>query len=329
MAATVGGNVDALKKLFEDCSRTRSNSILSNGGATSGIYLNPSEKYEPPQSFARSSGNHTPPKPAAKPFVSRAYFSKSSNHDGDSVNGSILNGRSSSADRSVHERKPHGVPPTPKPKPIICRSSTLSYREPSPKRVFVNGQLTQPEKQPGISSTGPINLGNRSDSEMSDRLDTLTLPRVSPSKGRDPSPENGIKEKIITPTQKAVKKPPPVPKKPRSVMSGYSKSGSTHVQYKYDQALEEQFGLNVKPAYNFTERWAAYQAQKQQEYAQGKVKKYSRDPNIDGSQDGSVAGSSARYSDTTFTNSSIRSILKKGRTPLGLQVSSVILYFLI
>lgn len=327
MAAKLSGNVEALKKLFENGNKTTANSFIGNGSSNGEMYKNSSEIINGSRVLSRN--EHIPPKPAAKPFISRANLRRPSISDSESM--------TDSSKRENCEERSNDVPPHTKPKPILPKP--LISQKPV---VHVSNYLKM-EKKPNVSTIGPIALGNRIHNVLSERTDAhnrtnMDPPFIIPPPCKNAMPDNStpitltassaassVPQSNQNPpaltlnTQTSLKKPPPVPKKPRSVLSEYVNVDGKCVQYKYYQALEEQFGLNVAPMNDdFTAQWA----RQQQEYSHIKQPQTTKLLMHRSSASGSVASSNARMSDTSYTNSSIRSILKKGRPALGVQVLS-------
>ncbi|VDO03100.1 unnamed protein product [Rodentolepis nana] len=331
MATTVTGTVDAMKMLFESDYNSPEAFVNKNDAYFNGSMEN---------STKTTDTNNDTKTPLSKPFLNKSFHPPPSESSL-----SILSGSSDQLlvkRNSVELPRTNPIPPKVKPKPVIYRKIVPSLRnEPTytPKIIPIR---SVPETL--LSEHKSINLAPEK-TEIAPRLSSSAMEiRPKPlialaSSDKSDKHFHSKQEFSITdglpPFSTSVhpitpKKPPPVLKKPRSILSGYSnKSSNNHRSpYKYDKALEEQFGLKVdESAYDFVESWANYQAQTQMEILQDKLKrngygncanptengalgKYSRSPSV---------SSSTGMSGSNFTNSSIRSILKKGRPSLGVE----------
>nr|CDS32282.1 hypothetical transcript [Hymenolepis microstoma] len=331
MATTVTGTVGAMKMLFERDFNSSETFVNKNEECFNGSTEN---------SAKTTVINNDAKAPLAKPFLNGSFHpppSKSSS--------SIL---SSSSDQNLIKRnsvelpRTNPTPPKVKPKPVIYRKIVPSLRnEPiyTPKIIPINNLPRE-----SLSDTESTN-STRENIEIAPRISSSAMeirskPLISLNtngKGderfhskQEFSDKDGLPPIPTSVHHITPKKPPPVLKKPCSILSGYSNRSSNNLRtpYKYDKALEEQFGMKVDDsAYDFVESWANYQAQTQMEMLQNKLKrngygngtsptendalrKYSRSPSV---------SSSTGMSGSNFTNSSIRSILKKGRPSLGVE----------
>ena len=339
MATTLTGTVGALKRLFENGGDSKSVSFINNhDNLLNGVSRVPngSSNFSRDISLTRT-----------KPLPVDTFSNVTSPSDSSDVNTSGPN--NSSMNRSPTELprvKP--IPPKVKPKPVIYRKIVPAIRkEPLNQQkvsiintTSVNGFLM--EKSLSVNKTTnesrivSDSLNGSSISSASFEPKQVNLPAAGGSFTENGDLKiEGSSTSSAQPTtssnQNSAKKPPPVSKKPRSILSGYS-NASSRAHYKYDEALEKQFGLKVdQSSYDFTERWAAHQAERTQELAQNKTKRSENDKVLSNETQLSISrtssvSSSTGVSGSNFTNSSIRSILKKGRPSLGVEVRIPLLY---
>ncbi|CDI97369.1 expressed conserved protein [Echinococcus multilocularis] len=318
MATAAAGTVKAIKRLFEN-----------GGNSESGSFINGHDNLH--NGTSRGSNSHS-------------NLAKSVNIQNGHAS-SVLSCSTSSerlyADRAPKEQSRNKLtPPKVKPKPHVYRKTAPTVQPESSDKSKI---LTNYEKIKSNSAVGPSMLGCKA---ANGTKENNVLPSRLPISSNEPGSKHsavsgndvGIKankernesdalSSVSFSSRNPSKKPPPIPKKPKSILSGYSNDGlRTH--YKYDEALEEQFGIKVdQSSYDLTGRWVAYQAERQQETVLNKLKKRGTETvgktllngePMNLSRTSSITSSTGR-SCSNFTNSSIRSILKKGRPSLGVE----------
>ncbi|VDD80333.1 unnamed protein product [Mesocestoides corti] len=343
MAATISGNVNALKKIFENYNSTGSSpssSIRSRevNGVSHATTRNSDSDYN-----AVKKPSQTP----SKTPVNGTLHEQSCASGLPGYNGTTPNDRRFSVDRnSVDRSSSKSTPPKTKPKPVIFRHSQPVI--PNNAKAVSNSPRVDAKNEKPLPAD-PSSLRNMTACESSVLTNTPSGPNIPSGKGSNEthapsnldnvvgklptSPLNGDDNAAVSKTppttsvHNSSKKPPPVSKKPRSVLSGYS-NGNTHTHYKYDEELEKHFGLVVdQSSYDSTERWAAYQAENRLELMQSRSRKQGNDSLPNMLPNGLIGApprapsitSSTGQSSSNLTNSSIRSILKKGRPSLGIQ----------
>ncbi|KAM7535678.1 hypothetical protein Aperf_G00000102857 [Anoplocephala perfoliata] len=299
MAATVTGSVDALKRLFE---RDGNDSGSFNNNKNDTIFNGTSRSSNANNNFMKNApslnGSLRPSSPSSE--ISSSRFSNVSEQNSANNNSSEL----------ARTKPP---PPKVKPKPAMYRKILPSVKNETPSQSGMN--VFSSDSGSSLTGNEPAKSGW---SYMNDGGSKATgLPKQ----------ENGIGSTLPpisnTIRSSSSKKPPPVAKKPRSILSGYS-NRSSRSHSKYDEELEKQFGMKVDASsYDYVERWASKQARSQQEMINNKSRRNEDEsPTNEGpmqkSGTPSISSSTGR-SGSNFTNSSIRSILKKGRPSLGVE----------
>nr|CDS21648.1 expressed conserved protein [Echinococcus granulosus] len=318
MAMAAAGTVEAMKRLFEN-----------GGNSESGSFINGHDNLH--NGTSRGSNSHS-------------NLAKSVNIQNGHAN-SVLS-CSTSSERlyvdmaSTEQSRNKLTPPKVKPKPHVYRKTAPTVQPESSDKFKI---LNNNEKIKSGSAVGSSMLGYKAaNGTKENNVPPSRLPISSNEPGSKHSAVSGNDVGIKTNKERnesdalssvsissrnPSKKPPPIPKKPKSILSGYSNDGlRTH--YKYDEALKEQFGLKVdQSSYDLTGRWVAYQAERQQETVLNKLKKRGTETvgktllngePLNLSRTSSITSSTGR-SYSNFTNSSIRSILKKGRPSLGVE----------
>ncbi|VDM30538.1 unnamed protein product [Hydatigera taeniaeformis] len=317
MATAAAGTVEAMKRLFENSGNSDSGSCINNHD-------------NPHNGLPHGANGHSN---SARNINNQNSYASSVLSFGNASDRSYT-------DRALgdHSKNKH-APPKVKPKPHVIRKTAPNIQPEPPSKQKTSNDHENVEC--GVP-TKPSTFGSRVASGRKENNGSLSRLPIPPSESGPKHPtlaENDIGNRVrkertdsaaIPPesssTRNPSKKPPPVPKKPKSILSGHS-NDVLRVHYKYDEALEEQFGLKVdQSSYDFTERWVAFQADRQQEVALNKMKKGENEGGgrmlLNGSpvhSRTSSVSSSTGLSSSNFTNSSIRSILKKGRPSLGIE----------
>lgn len=325
MATAATGTVEAMKRLFEN-----------GGNSESGSFINNHDSHH--NGIPRGSNGHK----------NSLKNSPNQNSYASSVSSYSAASEQSYTDRTLGEQSgSKRTPPKVKPKPhVICKTAPTIHPGSSEKYRSSNDN----EKIGSSSVAGSSIFGARAaNGTKENNVLSSRLPISSTESGLKHSAlaENDVGNKANKERSESAapfpassslrnpsKKPPPVPKKPKSVLSGYS-NDAVRTHYKYDEVLEEQFGLKVdQSAYDFTGCWVADQAERQREMALNKLNKCAKEVGgktaLNGSplhisRTPSVSSSTGRSS-SNFTNSSIRSILKKGRPLLGVEVCLLLIF---
>ncbi|VUZ48359.1 unnamed protein product, partial [Hymenolepis diminuta] len=334
MATTVTGTVHALKRLFEGDFNSNESFMNKNDEYFNGSVANSSRTTDT---------NNDAEISHAKPFLNGSFHPpRSPPNENSSSKFSSSNDQLSIKRNSVELPRTNPVPPKLKPKPVIYRKIVPTLRnEPISKpeiNTITNASKNFFSEYKSINlSLENIEIAPRISSSAMDIRPKPLISSINSDKGDEnfhPQQEFGgsdVPPQIPTSVHLTIsKKPPPVLKKPRSVLSGHSNSTSNNhrTSYKYDKALEEQFGMKVDDsAYDFVESWANYQAQTQMEILQNKMKRKGYENCTNPTENGAFGkltrtpsvSSSTGMSGSNFTNSSIRSILKKERPSLGVE----------
>lgn len=311
MATTVTGTVDALKRLFERNGNTAGSFINKHGS----VFNETSQSSNASNNLVRNI-----PLAQAKPSLNRLLRPPSPSSDISSSTFSSFDDQVSSSKNSFELARTKPAPPKVKPKPVIYRRIVSSSK---------NEAAKQPELNVVSSNSETRFAGNKpAKGEFGCSTDNGGDPKEQGLLKQEDGINNALPPVPNTIRPPGSKKPPPVAKKPRSILSGYS-NRSSHSHSKYDEALEKQFGMKVDASsYDYVEHWANHQAKAQLEMAQHKAKRSETENEsklptngepIQKSRAPSVS-SSTGMSGSNFTNSSIRSILKKGRPSLGAEV---------
>lgn len=335
MATTVTGTVHALKRLFEGDFNSTGSFMNKNDEYSNGSTANSSRTTDT---------NNDAEISHVKPFLNGSFHPpRSPPNENSSSKFSSSSDQLSIKRNSVELPRTNPVPPKLKPKPVIYRKIVPTLRnEPISKpeiNTITNASKNFFSEYKSINlSLENIEIAPRISSSAMDIRPKPLISSINSDKGDEnfhPQQEFGgsdVPPQIPTSVHLTTsKKPPPVLKKPRSVLSGHSNNSSINLRtpYKYDKALEEQFGMKVDDsAYDYVESWANYQAQTQMEILQNKMKRNGYENCTNPTENGAFGkltrtpsvSSSTGMSGSNFTNSSIRSILKKGRPSLGVEV---------
>ncbi|KAL5967439.1 hypothetical protein TSMEX_004913 [Taenia solium] len=260
MATAATGTVEAMKRLFEN-----------GGNSESGPFINNHDNLH--NGMSRGSSRHTD---SPKNATNQSSYASS-------VLSYATASERSYTDQALGEQsKNKHTPPKVKPKPhVIRKTAPTNHSQLSEKYKNSNDH----EKIESGSVTGSSVFGSEAANGTKEKNGSSSrLPELGPKHSALTENDFGNKVNkegndsaaplyVASSSRNSFKKPPPVPKKPKSVLSGYG-IDVVRTHYKYDEALEEQFGLRVdKSAYDLTERWVTYQADRQQEIALNKLKK--------------------------------------------------------
>ncbi|VDK35970.1 unnamed protein product [Taenia asiatica] len=318
MATAATGTVEAMKRLFE-----------SSGNSESGSFINNHDSLH--NGMSRGSSRHTN---SSKNATNQSSYASSVLSYGTASERSYTDQALGEQSKNKH------TPPKVKPKPHVIRKtaptnhpeSSEKYKNSNDHEKIESGSVTGSsvfwteaangtKEKNGSSSRLPI-----SSTELGPKHPALTENDFGDKVNKERN-DSAAPLSVASSSRNSFKKPPPVPKKPKSVLSGYG-NDVVRTHCKYDEALEKQFGLKVdKSAYDDTERWVQDQADRQQEIALNKSKKGANEAGGKTTLNGSPLHhsrspsvcSSTGTSGSIFTNSSIRSILKKSRPSLGIE----------
>ncbi|KAL5109107.1 hypothetical protein TcWFU_006626 [Taenia crassiceps] len=319
MAAAATGTVEAMKRLFESGGKSESGSFINNHDS---LYNGMSRGSNGRTNSSKNATNQNSSASSLLPY-------------------SAASERSCTDQTQGQQSRNKPTPPKVKPKPHVLRKTAPATH---PELSENYKSLSDHGKVESGSVTGSSIFGFKAANGTKANNDSSSRLLISSSEPGSKHPalaENDVSKKLNKERHESAaplplpnssrnpsKKPPPVPKKPKSISSAYSVD-AVRTQYKYDEELEEQFGLKIdQSAYDFTQHWVACQAERQAESALNKLKKGVREISgkttlngspVNISRTSSVSSSSG-LSTSHFTNSSIRSILKKGRPSLKLEI---------